>query len=263
MREILFTYSWTTMIFENRNKAYGAFVLRKLYSKHLILAFFISHLFVVTIIVGSYFLQDLRTDLTEKSVLEPEIANQVIEVALNPFKGDKEKVKTIKAAVKDKKSRIKVVKDVKVVDQNVSLDSEPIDNNQENGILGSSTEGTGNQVYIPKIVNEVPVVLPDIYLAADTMPYFPNLQKYLASHIDYPRRAVLNNIEGKSLIQFVIDNRGIISQITIIKPLGYGCDEESVRVLSSMPPWKPGKVGNKVVKVKLTIPIFFKLKDRD
>ncbi len=259
MKEILFTYSWTSMVFENRNQAYGAFMLRKLYEKHLIVAFLMSMSFVSLFIIGIYCAQLSQNAIINSLPLIEERSDRVIEILGNPFER-KSEIVTAKSASSIKKSnRPIVVADQETVEEEQNTASEIVSADIGGNLEGSSAGGNASGTEAPVIIQELPPALPEVFLVADTMPYFHDLQKYLSRHINYPKRAANSGIEGKVFIQFVIDEKGSMSQLKVIKPLGFGCEEESIRVLSQMPPWKPGKSGNRAVKVRLTIPINFKL----
>jgi TonB family protein len=102
-----------------------------------------------------------------------------------------------------------------------------------------------------------------IYEKVDVMPEFKGgteaLMKYLGSNINYPEEAKKNNIEGKVFVSFVIDKKGNITNVEPIK-MGNGLlEKEALRVIKTMPKWKPGEKDGKKVSVKYTIPINFKL----
>ncbi len=83
--------------------------------------------------------------------------------------------------------------------------------------------------------------------------------KDVAKQIKYPSQARRMGVEGKVFVQFVVNKDGSISDIATVKGIGYGCDEEAVRVLSLSPKWKPGKQGDRRVRVKMILPIHFRL----
>ena len=101
----------------------------------------------------------------------------------------------------------------------------------------------------------------------EQMPEFPGgqkaLYKYLSENIRYPVVARENSIEGTVYIGFVVDTDGQLSNITVKRGVAGGCTEESVRVISSMPKWIPGKHKGELVRVNFTMPIKFKLDDPD
>lgn len=100
---------------------------------------------------------------------------------------------------------------------------------------------------------------------AEQMPEFVGgpdaLNRFLSSQIKYPNYARDNNKEGKVVITFIVGMDGKIYDVKQIgKRIGYGMDEEAIRVVKTMPKWAPGSQDGKPVAVKFTLPILFKLK---
>ena len=83
--------------------------------------------------------------------------------------------------------------------------------------------------------------------------------KYVATTLRYPAQARRMGIEGKVFVQFVVDKDGSLTDVKAIKGIGAGCDEEAVRVISKAKKWKPGKQRGRAVKVRMILPITFKL----
>lgn len=83
--------------------------------------------------------------------------------------------------------------------------------------------------------------------------------KYVGKNINYPAQARRMGVEGKVYVQFVVDKDGTLNEVQAIKGIGAGCDEEAVRVVKSAPKWNPGKQRGRAVKVRMVIPITFKL----
>jgi protein TonB len=104
----------------------------------------------------------------------------------------------------------------------------------------------------------------EIFMIVEQQPEFPGgndkLFKFLSNNLRYPPQAVEMDIEGMVVVQFVVDKKGSINDIKIIKPLGGGCDEESIRIVKAMPKWKPGKQRGKSVNVRFNLPIRFVLR---
>lgn len=92
-----------------------------------------------------------------------------------------------------------------------------------------------------------------------------NIGKYLSENIVYPDSARNNNIQGRVPVEFVVQENGDISNVKIpsTKRLGYGIEEEAIRVIKLMPPWQPGRQNGKCVKVYYTQPIAFTLEDNN
>lgn len=87
----------------------------------------------------------------------------------------------------------------------------------------------------------------------------PGFYKYVGKNIKYPNQARRMGIEGRVFVQFVVDKDGTLTDVKSIKGIGAGCDEEAVRILKGAPKWKPGKQRGRPVKVRMILPITFKL----
>src|SRR5690606_24888467 len=98
----------------------------------------------------------------------------------------------------------------------------------------------------------------------DEVPQFAGGQKewakFTSSNLKYPVRARENNIEGKVMVAFIVNKDGTIRDIKVRQGIGYGCDEEAVRVLKSSPPWKPGMLNGKPVNTYCVLPVSFQLR---
>lgn len=105
-----------------------------------------------------------------------------------------------------------------------------------------------------------------VYEKVDVMPEYPGGIKALinkvAGDIKYPEEAKKDRIEGKVLVQFFVDIDGKITDQKVIRGIGYSCDEEALRVVKLLKPFKPGLEKGKPVIVKMVLPIVFKLKDK-
>ncbi len=103
-----------------------------------------------------------------------------------------------------------------------------------------------------------------VFVVVETMPEFPGgqaeLMKYIATNIKYPVIAQENGIQGRVICQFVVNKDGSIVDVEVVRSGGdASLDKEAVRVVKSMPKWKPGKQRGKAVRVKYTVPINFRL----
>ncbi|MEO9965196.1 MAG: energy transducer TonB [Reichenbachiella sp.] len=84
--------------------------------------------------------------------------------------------------------------------------------------------------------------------------------KYVSKNMRYPSQARKMGIEGRVFVQFVVDQNGKLIMVKAIKGIGGGCDEEAVRVISNAAPWSPGKQRGRPVKVRMVLPVTFRLK---
>ena len=103
-----------------------------------------------------------------------------------------------------------------------------------------------------------------IFMVVETMPEFPGgaqaMMKYIGENIKYPVIAQENGIQGRVICQFVVEKDGKVTDIQVVRSSGdASLDKEAVRVINSMPKWKPGKQRGKPVRVKYTIPVAFRL----
>lgn len=104
-----------------------------------------------------------------------------------------------------------------------------------------------------------------VYNNAEVMPEFPGgqdaLANYVNNHIEYPQQAIDRNTTGTVKVSFVVDEKGKVTKAQLMndkgEKVGNGLDEEALRVVNTMPAWKPGKVKGKTVKTRLELPITF------
>lgn len=112
-----------------------------------------------------------------------------------------------------------------------------------------------------------PITDPDApLLLVEQMPEYPGGQQamfaFISKELKYPEEAIDNGIEGTVVISFVVERDGSIGEAKVLRGLGGGCSEEALRVVKSMPLWKPGMQGGKVVRTSFNLPIRFKLQDK-
>ena len=101
----------------------------------------------------------------------------------------------------------------------------------------------------------------------ETMPYFRGgesaLMEYLASHVNYPPEAVKDSIQGRVIVQLLIERNGEVSEVKVVRSVHELLDNEAVRVCKSLPKFFPGCRGGKSTAMWLTLPISFKLEDKN
>jgi len=106
-----------------------------------------------------------------------------------------------------------------------------------------------------------------VYSFVEKMPEYPGgqneLMQFLQANLQYPDSARHLDIEGKVVAHFIVNEDGSISDASILHHLGYGCDEEVLRVIALMPRWTPGQQNGTPVKVYFTLPVTFKLEEAD
>ncbi len=130
----------------------------------------------------------------------------------------------------------------------------------------------------PTSAEDVPVKMPstdaqpqptkadEVFMVVEQQPEFKGgtnaLYQFLGRNIKYPAAAVKANVEGKVFVQFVVNKIGETSDVTILKGIGFGCDEEAMRVVRLMPNWIPARQSGKSVAVQYTLPIAFAIEGK-
>ncbi|MEQ9302747.1 MAG: energy transducer TonB [Marinoscillum sp.] len=106
----------------------------------------------------------------------------------------------------------------------------------------------------------------EIFLIVEDQANFPGgigeFYKYVAQNIGYPEPARRLNVSGRVFVKFVVEKDGSLTQVTVIKGIGAGCDEEAMRVIENSPKWNPAKQRGRTVRQWLTLPINFVLRER-
>lgn len=103
----------------------------------------------------------------------------------------------------------------------------------------------------------------NVFIAVEVMPEFPGgtsaMMDYIFKSLHYPSAALAAKITGRVFVSFIVNEKGKVTDVKVLRGIGAGCDEEAVRVIKEMPDWKPGMQDDKPVKVKYTLPVAFKL----
>jgi protein TonB len=250
------------VVFENRNKQYGAYVLRKSYDGNLLKASASS--FGVLLLFGgvAYLASMIHTEVPK--MIEPLHTTQVntlarkIEFILDPPED------AAPAARGTSNQGYQIVRDNQVqttttTTQNPNVTGSP--DGVEGGTATTTVSGSGTAI-VP-MVTEVPPAEPEFLMIVEDMPSFIGgeeaMVRYLSNHINYPPQARESGIEGKVMVSFVVQTDGSIDKLSLVKSIGFGCDEEAMRVIASMPKWNAGKQNGKLRAVKLVLPIYFRL----
>lgn len=265
--------SFEDIVFEGRNKAYGAYVLRKLYGKHVTRAFLVAIIFFALMIGGPL----LARMLTPKDdVVKPKLDQEVVLEAPPLDKTEPPPPPpppTAPPPPPPKLSTIKFTPPVVKKDEEVrKVEEIPDQEELEDKVVATTTvEGnTNNPIDLSGLGDEkgeaavAEVVKETVYTYVEQMPQPPGgmegLMQYLGKNIKYPALALRNQVEGKVFVNFVVGPSGQITNVTVTKGIGAGCDEEAVRVISKMPAWSPGKQNGRAVSVSYTVPVTFTIK---
>ncbi len=245
------------LVFENRNKAYGAYVLRSDYNNNLKRSFLITFLLPMAIIITSIIYNKLHGDVLLKNpLIEPIISDSIIiiEYILPPKKLIEEVEKALtKPAGNNNNYEVKRNEDTKPISVDSVTRTNDLDlpigpTNPTFNPIGKGTipSGETGEIFDGNAIEQMPEFNGDLY-------------DYLAKEIKYPKNALENGVQGKVTLSFVIDKNGEVNQIEVLGKVGFGCDEEAIRVIKEMPKWKAGEQNNRKVAVKMVLPIVFEV----
>ncbi|WP_304231286.1 M56 family metallopeptidase [Phocaeicola plebeius] len=132
----------------------------------------------------------------------------------------------------------------------------------------SQTEDAKEEVVAPVSpeAKETPAdstVKEEVFMVAEQMPEYPGgmkeMLKFLQENVKYPENAMKNNVQGRVIVQFVVEKDGTPTEFKVLRSVDPDLDAEALRVMKAMPKWKPGMQKGQVVRVKFTVPVSFKL----
>ena len=255
------------VVFEGRNKQYGAYQLRKSYQsnifKSVFFTFSLMALGLMVIQIGFLVKQSLPpigVSIQTVPLDMIDISNQKIEILHNPTP----LTSTTTAA---KHSEIFEIKKDDLVSSVQPLIANPLpETNTKGNEVGTAGSLAGTAQVAASGLTETGTdnqTSPPFEYSVSEMPTFPggleSMMKFLHSEIIYPTQARENGVEGKVVLSFIVQTDGSIAFLNIEKSLGFGCDAEALRVVALMPKWNAGKQNGKYKAVKLVLPIVFKL----
>jgi len=256
---------WEDIVFEKRNKDYGAYALRKSYPRALLRGVLTS-LFILGAICSYPMVSKWMSEGTEKKMPFVPVKG-IIDIGPPP-PIDKDLKPPPKMEVLPPMKKIDKFVPPRVTDKDTDDDKMPeIEELRNVDISNITQDGTGN-VFIEDPVPDVAIDTTDsnrnkVFIIVENQPEFPGgnaaLMKYLGNHIRYPSSARRMGIEGRVTIQFVVNQAGEIADIKVLRGLSGDCDNEAMRVIKEMPKWKPGRQGGRPVKVQMVVPVNYRL----
>lgn len=252
---------WDDIVFEKRNREYGAYTIRKVYSRNVILALVVTLVIIALAMsypaIVSYFSEEEVAKEPAKTVKYTDLAPPPpIDKVKPPPKLDIPP--PVKAAIKFLPPK---VTEKEIVEEEIPTVKEL----EKNEVAPETTEGNGEIVFdepveVPKEEGEDPnKIYMIVEQPAEYMGGMAAMMKFIGQQMKYPPQARRMGIEGSVYVEFVVNAEGSISDVKVIKGIGGGCDEEAVRVVSKMPPWKPGKQNGKAVRSRFVLPVKFVL----
>lgn len=246
------------LVFAERNKAYGAFVLRRDYVRRLAMAVAAS-VAVFGIAIGTP-----KIVAALGSGDDDVQAKKIVDVNLELFEEEnKEEPPPPPPVEPPPPPKIETVQftALEAVDEPVEEPPPTQEQLQETVAATETQEGEKVDEAPPPVVESDEPVL---FAAVEEKPTFPGgeaaFYKYLEKNMQYPEMEKEQGIKGKVWVDFLIDKNGEVADVKIARGVSPGLDKEALRVMKAMPAWSPGKQNGRPVKVKYTLPINFNLR---
>jgi protein TonB len=246
------------IVFENRNKEYGAYSLRKKYNRNVIIALIIGIVIMSTAIITPYLNAKAAENRAKKTERQVEIKMENLDQPTETVAPPPPPPPPPEDVVQQSRYVPPVVVDSVKPEETVQL---------------MTADQAQVEVQNEEVVEEVQVVAEEVqenvdeaepFVVVEEMPMFPGgepaLLAYIAEHTQYPEVAKENNIQGKVIVRFCVTSKGGVDKVSILKSVDPELDAEAIRVVQSLPAFKPGKQGGKPVPVWYMVPINFTLK---
>lgn len=273
---------WRDLIFADKNKEFGAYQLRQQSDKrhNMAVLYTLIGLVVVFILLIAY--NKYADYAAEKRALEAKEQAEKMSQAI--LAEEQEQIEEEPEEQKFEQPEIEVPQEVlatvqvtqiaivdadKVKNEVMDMDAQKEDNtargvvNQEGSDDADKFKAVQEQVVVKEPEPEAKPKEEEIFVAVEQRAEFPGgtaaLMKYLSSHLHYPEAATQNDVQGKVVLQFVVEKDGSVGAVTVLKGLDRDCDREAIRVVKSMPKWQPGKNNGVPVRSYFQLPITFRL----
>lgn len=271
----LISRDWTEMVFEGRNKEYGAYRLRKNAGKrnlYSLITIFIAALAIWGGISLVKFVESRTKSVAQTSVAELSALNQPKKKAevKQPQKVKLEQpekvVERVKSSVKFTAPVIKKDDQVKPEDE-LKTQEELMNTKTAIGALDvkGNDDANGEVLKLKEAVAQ-PEPKPEVEKVFDVveqMPSFPGgpsaLMEWLSNNVKYPVVAQENGVQGRVVVSFVVERDGSITDVKVVRGVDPSLDKEASRVVRAMPRWIPGKQNGSAVRVKYNVPVAFRL----
>ena len=264
--------SLNDIVFEGRNKAYGAYVLRRLYQRHVTRALVIAtavFLLLIAFPLISQYLKDRLPKEPKKNLQENVLmdAPPLDDTKPPPPPPPPEappppppKLTTIKftppVVKKDEEVKKEEVPDQEELKEK-TVATVTVQGNTNAPDL-SELSGDGDKVVEAVVENKV-------YTYVEQIPQLPGgggntaIVAAIQKATKYPSLALRNQVEGRIFVSFTVNAEGDVSDVKVVKGLGSGLDEETIRAVKTLPKFIPGKQNGRAVSVSFTVPITFKI----
>jgi len=249
------------IVFEHRNKSYGAFMIRREYPRTVLIALLSTAAAIILLSVTPKIIEFFRNSKDNALV---NMDNTQLDLTPPP-PIDETEPPPPPPPPPPVMETVKFTPPV-VVDDPVVDDPPPVQTEETPQISTETHEGTGDIIIPDTKGTGVVAEKEELFTVVEQMPTFPGgdeaLYKYLQKNIQYPQMERENGITGRVYIEFIVDKDGNITEIKEKRGVagGPGLAKEAIRVIKAMPAWKAGKQNGRGVKVQMVLPVNFSLK---
>ncbi|MBO7609687.1 MAG: energy transducer TonB [Muribaculaceae bacterium] len=273
---------WCDLVFEGKNKDFGAYEMRTTSTKRHNKAVLYTLIGAILAVAAAISIAKVNEYLAERRLAEEAQQDEVlIDMGENeePEEEQQERLEQPKPEVLPeevlntvKVTELRIVEDEKVKAEDEIKTQDELKETQTAFGQKDNDKGTEDrnvtrtlrdEVVVEKKEPEKKVEKEEVFRSVEQMPTFPGgeaaLMKYLSSHIQYPTMAQENNVQGKVIVQFVVTKTGKVGEVKVVRSVDKDLDREAVRVCKSLPNFVPGRQNGQPVSVWYTLPVTFKL----
>ena len=273
---------WCDLVFEGKNKDFGAYVIRTESTKRhnkavlytVIGAILLGLLAWGAATANKYFEEKRLKEMGEQEEVLIDMSQQEEQPEEQQERLEQPKPEVLPEEVLKsvKVTELQIVEDDKVKKEDEIKTQDELKETETAFGQKDNEKGTEDRNVTRMLKEEVVVEKPvekkeekkeEVFRSVEQMPQFPGgeaaLMKYLQSHINYPPMAAENNVQGKVVVQFVVDKTGKVGEVKVVRSVDKDLDREAVRVCKSLPKFTPGRQNGQAVSVWYTLPVTFKL----
>ena len=249
---------WDDIVFEHRNREYGAYVLRKGYSLNVVTGLAITLVVVMLLIFYPRLASLFGGDETATKTPPRKLVYSELSI---PPSLDKPRPLPPQVQLPRLKKVVKFVPP-KVVKEDVVDVAPTLEEIKANDTGSEAVEGPADVVF-DEPVEEVVAADDELFTVVDQQPEFPGgyeaMMAFVKQNMKYPPNARRMQIEGTVHVSFIVSKAGTISDVRVLRGIMTECDREAVRVVQMMPAWKPGKQNGRSVNVRFILPLKFRI----
>lgn len=267
----LYKSSWTELVFKNRNKAYGAYQLRAQSSSITIRSLLIVAPAFILLFAGPVLYRKVFKIQIEQPLMSTPVEVTTVQHAEIKPPAQKNELPAPEPS-QQKLKTVKLPSKIVVTEQPQLEETPPSIKEIEDALIGQVSQlGEASHDVVSPVVGTgeghatVPAEDNAVYDTGgiDQFPEFEGgmgaWSKFIQRNLRYPEMAVEQETQGKVFVSFVVEKDGTVSNVTVVKGIGGGCDEEAIRVIKKSPRWRPGMQHNLPVRVRYNMPLSFTL----